>query len=111
MPEELLPGEQESPLAVGAEGELDGEAPVVELHVVLLTDHDGGERVDVGIQIQSASGLTTNAEGLTQIVNLIEVEGLARLFRGALAMRFTIDLDFHILFAPLFLKRAGTGIV
>ena len=77
-------------------GEVEDVAAVVEVHVVLLTDFNEVDRVDFGVKRQREGGLTDNAAGFAEVVDLIEVVRATGLLRHTLQMGFTTDFDFHV---------------
>lgn len=76
--------------------EVEDVAAVVEVHVVLLADLNEVNGVNVGVERQREGGLTDNATGFAEVVDLIEVVRAAGLLRHALQMGFTTNFDFHV---------------
>lgn len=76
--------------------EVEDVAAVIEIYIVLLADLNEVNGVNIGVERQREGGLTDNAAGFAEVVDLIEVVRAAGLLRHALQMGFTTDFDFHV---------------
>lgn len=70
-------------------------AAIVELHIVLTADLDTVNGIVKAIQRQRQSSLSLDTASLAEIMNLIEVVGIAGLLSHTFQMCLTIDLDTH----------------
>ena len=70
-------------------------AAIVELHVILAADLDTVNGIIERVECQCLGSLTLDTASLAEIVNLIEVVGVAGLLGHTFQMCLAINLDTH----------------
>ena len=68
---------------------------IVELHVILAANLDAVNGIIERVERQRLGSLTLDTASLAEIVNLIEVVGIAGLLGYTFQMCLAIDLDTH----------------
>ena len=73
-----------------------------ELHVILAAHDDGGLGAEGRVKGHGHGSVALHALGLANVVQLIEVVGLASFLAGPLQVGLSDNLDFHVLFTSFF---------